>query len=966
MPSSALGKRKDLPKSFTTKPYPPAKRVKTKIEEARSILTESTDRALNKNGDLNVASFVKAREFEIKAMGASMVSSKNALSTRAFQQLPKQMRRRTASHNVKRVPKRLRKRAAREMKDDNTPTVTSRRRVQTPHQRLRLEKAKKLKQLGTLTKKIRAKAKDRKQMLNPGEPDPEKTVDAVPRPSRLKKDTLSKPSRPPARYRKRQIHKSWLPTHVWHAKRAKMTDPTDPLWKFAVPLSPTEKCFRTTHRSSNLRGCLAWDMSYVSTIGAEGTNASLLSLLRALGVDEVSLSGKRGGNWRKGARSWEGWIRERDGEKRWIAPLVVVWCVSEEHSNGSDTPFDELKKKRKLFIRVHPSAFLQVWNEVLKVAKIQRPQVMIEDLRFEIGSIDVAGPCAMEALIGVLHTISEAKTVPHETVVTAGPETGQPESYKTDAGISVRKDEDDWVNIPSSSEVFTQLSCITNPSSLPPNALLAFDITDPRLRHPPQTIEPSKMEENDVLSLLASWPPDQIAVPHSIFDRAQRLAASRLPSQKAINRRKADAGPGAFPRPLPKDPQIPVMLLASRTHRTRSTKQGGDSGSYTLLLPWACVQPFWYSLMHYPLSSGGTPRFGGLQEKRQTTFESQTPWFPGDFPGTRAGWAWEMLERGRGKAEWDRKPKGKRCEWESVDLDGRKGEIGVGWGCDWERLFSRPATGEQDESTQSIGKDATVGENNSAKSKLTTGPSTSNSVPQEASMTEADLQVRPPPTVPLSIHQIPSCSVRSEPPSDIPATALTPIHLTLTTGHPRRNARIYRLPATSPDLRSRWLALASTFTPKHRSNTTHLRSDGRRQQPPLPKNAPQHAHAQRLAASLLFPPQHSPTDAAGNSVILNPNSPKYPPVPDESDLIGFVTSTNYQLGEGRCEAIGNVAVSRVLEASDPDRCKGYYTAPKRGSRADETSIPRRNGAAKWCIIRDAGQSIGRLARWSFI
>lgn len=82
---------------------------------ARSVLAQTSDKALNKDGDLDVPSFVKAREFEIKAMEASMAVSKKALASRAFQELPKDFRRRTASHNVKRVPKRMRARAQKEV-----------------------------------------------------------------------------------------------------------------------------------------------------------------------------------------------------------------------------------------------------------------------------------------------------------------------------------------------------------------------------------------------------------------------------------------------------------------------------------------------------------------------------------------------------------------------------------------------------------------------------------------------------------------------------------------------------------------------------------------------------------------------------------------------------------------------------------------------------------------------------------
>ena len=87
-----------------------------KINDARKILAQTSDPALNNlTGELNVASFVKAREFEIRALENSMAATKQMSATRAFQQLPRELRRRTASHNVKRVPRRLRGRAAKEV-----------------------------------------------------------------------------------------------------------------------------------------------------------------------------------------------------------------------------------------------------------------------------------------------------------------------------------------------------------------------------------------------------------------------------------------------------------------------------------------------------------------------------------------------------------------------------------------------------------------------------------------------------------------------------------------------------------------------------------------------------------------------------------------------------------------------------------------------------------------------------------
>lgn len=819
------------------------------------------------------------------------------------------------------------------MKEDNTPTVMARRSKQTPHQRLRLEKAKKLKELGALTKKKRASAKAQK----PAETDPEKTVAIAPRTPKFMKDTFARPAKPPAKFRKRQVHKQWLPTHLYHAKRAHMTPPKEPLWRFAIPLTPTDKCYRPTHRAASLRGCVAWDTSYIGTIGIEGVEASLLGLLKGIGVEEIMLVGKRDAKWRRGTRVWSGWIKERDGDRRWIAAVEIMWCfdpppVEKEEKAGQEeapearaesesqkeggqamevdaqnrseakkaTAPAEKKAKRRLLLRVHSSAFLQIWDEVLKTAKIQRPQVMLEDLRFEIGSIEIVGSGSTEALIGALHPLRGTEPTPEK------PAKG---------GL-----EDGWVDIGSAEEVWPQLAAVTNPACLPANAMLAFNIADPRLHYPPRTVpQPSyEMANETLLELLSSWPPDQIQGTPDIFDRTKRLTASRqLASQKAINRRKGEALPGAYPDPTPKDPKIPVLLLASRP-RTRN-----GQGTWTLLLPWDCVLPVWYSLMHYPLSTGGNPRFGGLQEKRQVSFEQGVPWFPGDYPGTKAGYQWEILERERKKQEWERRPKGKRTEWESVDLgEGRKGEIGMGWACDWDRLFLGPPSPASIETAK---KFSSAEQEKAAKDPAKCAQPSPKDQRPEPTPTEI-------PNPPINIHHLPS-PLSTTPP--LPLTALSPVHIILiATGHPTRNARIYRLPTRKPELRTQWLALANL--PKASSGARYSRP------PPPPKNVPQHARAaQSLATRLL-----GGSIAFPETGLPKADEKEYPVVPDEVDLIGFVTTGNYNMGEGRCEAVGNVAVARVVGVDDEEKKKA--------------------NARNLCIVREAGQSLGRLARWNFV
>lgn len=92
-----------------------AARKRAKNQDARALSVQSADAALSATGELDVAAYVGAREYEIRALEAGIDKSKGALASRAFQKVPRSLRRRTASHNVKRVPQRLRARAKREV-----------------------------------------------------------------------------------------------------------------------------------------------------------------------------------------------------------------------------------------------------------------------------------------------------------------------------------------------------------------------------------------------------------------------------------------------------------------------------------------------------------------------------------------------------------------------------------------------------------------------------------------------------------------------------------------------------------------------------------------------------------------------------------------------------------------------------------------------------------------------------------
>ncbi|KAI9044926.1 ribonuclease P/MRP protein subunit POP1 [Aspergillus affinis] len=882
-----------------------AARKRAKTFDARTLAVQSSDAALSASGELDAAAYVGSREYEIRSLEAGMQRSKAALTSRAFQQVPRSMRRRTASHNVKRVPSRLRARAKREMAEDNTPTVTARRRKPTELMRIRLETARRLQNLNSKTKAKRAAAKaerdqeTRKSLEEAGS----HAFSIAPRVPKIKKSKLSRPAPPESRFKKRQRDKTWLPTHMFHAKRARMTTSKDPLWRFAVPLSPTEKSYRPSHRARGARGAVAWDMSYMATIQLEGSESALEGVLRAVGVDGEEAWGSKGKKWRAGTRGLQAWTFEHQGEKRLIAPVTLIRCAEAKSQDvemvdgdAADAQTKETKGKnkqnknwKKVFVRVHPSAFLQLWNELLEVSKHQNPPVMVEDLRFEIGSIEITGPGSTEALIAALEPLTTGGTAP--------------------------------ANSPEST--WGKLLGVSNPSSLPQNALLGFFTSDPRLHFPPKSKKPpsSDTDMQNLAILLSTWPVDGTQSSPAIFDRRARLAATRrLPSQKAINRRRSVNGPGKYPKPLSSDPQIPVLILATRP--SSQSKNSNAPGSWTVFLPWSCVLPVWYSLMYYPLSSGGNPRFGGLKEQQQLAFEAGEPWFPGDFPGTTAGWEWNLREQGKAKEEWERRPKGRRTEFDSIDLgNGQKGEVGRGWACDWEKLVDtlpNPAT--------------KAAKGKSAKPN----PKTNTDTDSDAKNTTSTAEAETPQTPPLGIrHLHPTAAARAVVNDNTPkpnprsnpdlATVQISLHHR---GTPTPRARIYRLPTTNPALRQKWLSLAS-----HKPSTTTPKPVDPSAQKDLAGN--KDLAQSHLAASLIAP--SADTEAQQTHL----------PLPSEEDLIGFVTTGNYNLSEGKGTGIGSILVSKAA-SQNPAQKKG---------KARERNM---------CIVRPAGELVGRLGYWNLV
>ena len=137
-------------------------------------------------------------------------------------------------------------------------------------------------------------------------------------------------------------------------------------------------------------------------------------------------------------------------------------------------------------------------------------------------------------------------------------------------------------------------------------------------------------------------------------------------------------------------------------------------------------------------------------------------------------------------------------------------------------------------------------------------------------------------------------------------------------GTPTPRARIYRLPSDR-ELSQRWL------------------EQGQRQP------QPHKAEAQTLA---MTPEEARQSLAAALGQQQQQQQENELPIPGEEDLIGFVTTGAYNLAEGKGTGIGSIAVDKV----------GHIQQAK-------SKHKRNSQEKKMCIVRGAGERVGRLGHW---
>lgn len=344
---------------------------KSKIFNTRTIRTAYADPAY-KDGVLNIPQFLASRKFEIQSFELSQLKTKYASSTRVFQNLPRTLRRRTASHNVKRVPKRLRNRALKEMQDTNV-TKTHKK---TGRDIYRLKMTKKLLKLAGRIKLMKDipnfdhqgyklklnNLNSQLQDLKRGNARP-KLNNVIGSYDNTGFGKLAEKPRGNLKYYKRQRQFVWLPTHVWHAKRFHMKKQ----WGYQIPLKPTQKCFKAMNRAFKL-DVVVLDTSYYNSLIFDYDEVIITALIRNKNIASI-LAGKK---------NYYGMIFDNNTE----LGRGLIYCNPDAS---------------KVLLRVHPSIYEDVFKRLIPLTQ------GLQDCRYSLGSIDLIGPKAISSLNQIFH-----------------------------------------------------------------------------------------------------------------------------------------------------------------------------------------------------------------------------------------------------------------------------------------------------------------------------------------------------------------------------------------------------------------------------------------------------------------------------------------------------------------------------------------------------------------------------------
>ncbi|KAJ1658688.1 Ribonucleases P/MRP protein subunit pop1 [Dispira simplex] len=306
----------------------------------------------------SVDRFLEARAAEIMTMEKAIDQARLANNVRAMQTLPRNLRRRTASHNVKRLPYRLRTKALQEVAKSGGVKAVKKK-----------------------------KPNSRRTRRYPGNIAEE--------------------------FRRRQRDKRWLETHMWHAKRMKMVQ----RWGCMVAEHHNERSIKASYRATK-HLVLATDMSYCAVIELRGGWSTLAGVLAML-LDPTTLLPFTHERYVSGAHQYTGQLfHPLRFPFDHIAPVTLLWQPLESSSSAPSTAMvvdsaSDAPCNRRVWLILHPAAKQEVIEAITKAIELlstTSTDVVVHDLTGKLNMFHLAGPHTISLLEKLLNVVQPETT----------------------------------------------------------------------------------------------------------------------------------------------------------------------------------------------------------------------------------------------------------------------------------------------------------------------------------------------------------------------------------------------------------------------------------------------------------------------------------------------------------------------------------------------------------------------------
>lgn len=560
---------------------------------------------------IKVEEFAQSRAFEIASMQSSLrKDTEHAGQLRVFQTVPRHMRRRAASHNVKRLPKRIRQRALAQVERD-TGNPQQKPKMSKKHKMTILSRRKK-RRLNIILKNFDIREALKFNINN----------------NKYSAEIES-------------MKRIWLETHLWHSKRSKMIH----LWGYKLPLHPNDKSFRSSFRATKLSSLLI-DTSFECVFELNGLIEDINKLMEKF-IDPtlplLSSSKYINGDIQGIQHFYETYSYPIN----YIGPFKFLLCPKELNNEN-----------RKLWIWIHPSIRVIIFN--LLKDSCQNTSIKLKNISNELGSFTLKGPRTQAVLQYVLQLVATEEyenQFSHLTWKNYLNRLRTPGSLKSGSvlGLTIN---DPRLHVITNKKMPSrevelditknQLNGINNLSKY--WAKLPFEIAKEMYSIKDNDIS----KENFVLPLHNSdiWNPEI----------RKNIRNNKL-SDDEINKRRQKLnvlGDDLTPDYTKlNDPKIPILLIRNLDSGINNNYSQSSSG-WTIIFPAGYGKDLWLNLVF----SAGC-RIGGLRELKSSAFEDNKLSFPYDYPETKAYDLYSFRYGGELWSKWLRTPKGKRIEYEN-------------------------------------------------------------------------------------------------------------------------------------------------------------------------------------------------------------------------------------------------------------------------------------------------------------